>query len=422
MAKSNVNVTPPPTQLDDEALEMADLNAAEGGDLFKAIDDIRGTAGVKIRIVRIVPNDGHCEDMDVAEWSLETLTKRWGAGTYKLRIVGPKGFLPGGGTLKIAPRPSDGKSGGSGEFMPFMEYLEKRESERRKEQSDKWGRIVEISIPVLGTVFTAIMSRGNGPDLTALITALKPPPAPTMQDITATLANLKALNAPPENSSSSIDSIVKIMEVVKDFSEGKETGPKESNWIDLLRDLAQSAPVALKPLIEAMQAQATIRAQAAQGVRPTVVATPPASAPQLKPASVPGPTGTASVQPAAPGTAPIAAASSGQSGDDMMMFIKPMISAKLKILLGWARANRDPIVYAQVFCDEHVPENIADFLPQEKVLEYLKNEKWFEFVCAEEPGFAEHKEWCEDFRTELIEIASITGEELPGENPPPDAA
>jgi hypothetical protein len=169
-----------------------------------------------------------------------------------------------------------------------------------------------------------------------------------------------------------------------------------------------------------MQAQAAARMQA--GAAPTVAPTRTASAPQLKPAVAPAATATESVQHAAPGTAPIVADSSAPNGDDMLPFIKPLLSAKLKIIYGWAKANRDPIVYAQVFCDEHVPENIADYLPQEKVLEYLRNEKWFEFVCAEEPGFAEHKPWAEEFRAELIEIASITGEELTGENPPPDAA
>ena len=78
-------------------------------------------------------------------------------------------------------------------------------------------------------------------------------------------------------------------------------------------------------------------------------------------------------------------------------------------------------MYAQVFCDD-VGEMIAKYIPQSQALEYLRNDKWFEYVCEWAPELKEHDEWCEHFRNELIEIVSLTDEPLTaGDAPDPTA-
>ena len=398
MAKTRATALDMPDETDSDAEEMADLNAAEDGDLFKAIDDIRGTSGAKVRIVKIQPNDGHCEDMDVAEWSLETLRGRWGPGTYKLRIVGPKGFLPGGGTIKIAPTLN--KSSGTSDITSFLQMMEQRDAERRKEADARWSRIIELSIPAGTTLLAAILGRSQGPDIATLITALKPAPGPTIGDLTGALANIKQLSG-GDDKETSLDQILKVMDAVKDFSDSGDSGGKgASNWIDLVRDLIKVAPDALKPVLEARMA--AMQNAGAPTVRASVQ-------PVIKPVAAPATSATASVAPVVQPSAGVAEASSqANTGDNNMMlaiFI-PIIKEKLHTIANWATSDRDPVMYAQVLCDE-VGETLAKYLPQAQALEYLNHPDWFKFVCEWESSLSSYKQWCEDFRNELIEIVSI---------------
>jgi hypothetical protein len=407
MATKRVPAVDMPSPTDDDAQEMADLNAAEGGDLFKAIDDIRGTAGAKVRIVRIQPNDGWCEDMDVAEWSIDTLKNRWGAGTYKLRIVGPKGFLPGGGSIKIAAAPGKTTNGASSDFQSFLEAQQRRDAER----SAKIWELAMISVPALIGAF--VNRQAPQSDIPALISALKPQPGPTIAELTGALANIQTLSG-GANKESSFDQILKVMDAVKDFADDKEGGGKgESNWIDLVRDLIKAAPDALKPMLEA-------RMQAMSQNRPGAPIAP-ASVPRVNPASAPATAAPGNVSSAAPPFAGAAGVSSPNNTEsqNMLAMFKPVIVEKLRTIAGWAKSDRDPVMYAQVFCDD-VGEMIAKYIPQPQALEYLRNEKWFDYVCEWAPELKEHHEWCEHFRNELIEIVSLSDDPAPADEPEPD--
>jgi hypothetical protein len=407
MATKRVPAVDMPPDTDQDAQDMADLNAAEGGDLFKAIDDIRGTAGAKVRIVRIQPNDGWCEDMDVAEWSIDTLKSRWGAGTYKLRIVGPKGFLPGGGSIKIAAPPGKVGASGSTDFQSFLEAQARRDAER----SSKIWELAMISVPALISGF--LNRQAPSSDIPALISALKPQPGPSIAELTGALANIQTLSG-GGNKESSFDQILKVMDAVKDFADDKEGGGKgESNWIDLVRDLIKAAPDALKPMLEArMQAMSQNR-QAAPIA--------PAHVPRVNPASAPATAVPGNVSSAAPPFAGTAADSSQNNSENpnMLAMFKPVIVEKLRTIAAWAKADRDPVMYAQVFCDD-VGELIAKYIPQPQALEYLRNEKWFDYVCDWAPELKEHHEWCEHFRNELIEIVSLSDEPLSADDEPAD--
>jgi hypothetical protein len=391
-----------------EAEELADLNAAEGGDLFKAIDDIRGTTGAKVRIVRIQPNDGWCEDMEVAEWSIDTLKNRWGPGTYKLRIVGPKGFLPGGGSIKIAAPPGNVGSAGTSDFQSFLEAQAQRDAQR----SAKIWELAMISVPAVISGF--LNRQAPSSDIPALIAALKPSPGPTITELTGALANIQTLSG-GGNKESSFDQILKVMDAVKDFTDDKEGGGKgESNWIDLVRDIIKAAPDALKPMLEAR-----MQAMAGKPGAPTA----PASVPRVSPANAPATAAQPNASNAAQPSAGVAADSSQNNSENpnMLAMFKPVIVEKLHTIAGWAKSDRDPIMYAQVFCDD-VGEMIAKYIPQPQALEYLRNEKWFDYVCEWAPELKEHHEWCENFRNELIEIVSLSDEPLsPDDAPDPTA-
>jgi hypothetical protein len=389
--------------------------------LFAAIDEARSTQGAEAVITRIYPKEtaGFCDKIPVSDFDLDTLKSVYGPGKYVIRFRGPKGFIKGGATVKIAPPPSGG--GGSrggqapagGEYMTPLDFFKlQMEQERlaRDKSQARFDQILAIGIPSLTSILTALVSRPGGPDLTALLGVLKPAPSPTMAELTQSLANLKALSAPPESSDSKIDQALKIMEAVKDFSDNAGgSGEGKSTWIDIVRDLIKAAPAALQPMLEARMAAMQSRAPVAPVAVTKPIVAPPA--PKIVPAPIAPPV---PVVPAADVSAGVAADSSGGDMNALNLF-KPQIKAKLAQVVIWAQKDRDPYSYAQIFCDE-IPEQAWKLIGQEKALDYLNHADWWKVVCEWEPNLAPHQKWCEEFRQNLIEIVSAG---LDDSEPPP---
>ena len=304
--------------IDTQAAEMARLNMEEGGEIFRVTDELRATQGVALMIVRILPageGAGYCGMMSPAEFSHEALRDTYGPGTYKIRIQGPKGFLPGGGTVKIAPVPGSSKhGGGNSDVFQLLELLERREAERKKESGDKFSRVLELSIPVIGTILSAMISRPQGTDIAALVTALKPNPGPSLTDLTSALSNMKSLTQ-DKSPSDPIDTALKILEHVNGLK-GGDGSAKETNWLDVLRDVVKEVGPAAKPIVEGLQRAAAMRAQQAQ--QATVIPMPVTG---IMPAPIPIAAPVPSVEVPAPATV---------SGENQMLtMFRPMIKTHL---------------------------------------------------------------------------------------------
>jgi hypothetical protein len=384
-----------------QAQELAQLNEDEGGEVFRVADELRGTKGVELMIIRLTPaeNAGYVGMMPVSEFTHENLARLYGPGHYKIRIQGPKGFLPGGGNVKIAI-PIAGKAGGSGDFMGMLDYLEKRDNQRAQEKSDKLGRLAELSIPVIGSVLAALVSRNSNSDMPAILAALKPTPGPTLADLSTAMVNMRTLTQ-GEEKRDPIDSIIKVMEVVQNFKEDGAGSKGGSNWLDVVRDVIKEVGPAVGPVMENLKAAAAARASAqSAGVTvmpPSAIAAPP------MPASAP-----TAAQPSA-----ISAEKSLESepnlSEEQKMYrvFKPIIKQHLSKVAKWAQEDKNPQTYAEVFIDE-IPREFGQYVPQEKALEYLRHEKWFSFIVELEPTLTDYHVWCDEFRLEVIELLTMS--------------
>jgi len=389
----------------EQAEELAQLNEDEGGDLFAVIDDLRTAQGVFIICTRIDPAEksGYCGKMPVSDFSLDKMRSMYGTGTFKVRIRGSKGFLPGGGTVKISELENTSANAGSTDLASLLALMDKRESERR----EKTSRLLELAIPGSLTVIAALLGKNSGPDIGTLIAALKPSPGPSLTDLTSALANMKTLTE-GSGTRDPLDSILKVMEAVKNLSTGdgnnagKEGG--QSNWLDVVRDLVKEAVPAVKPLLENIAA----RQQQLQQVQQEQLR-------QAGPLQILAPVAPVAPMPVAP-IAPLAPVSPAlpiaseqpstpvQSAEtDMFMIFKPIINENLSRVAGWAKDDRNPQAYAEIFLDE-LPQMVANYLSPPDALKWLNHERWFEVVCEWKPELSAYRGWCDEFRHALIEI------------------
>lgn len=366
-----------------EAQELADLDDAEDGDLFKGIDEIRSISGATFQVSRILPVDkaGYCDDIPPAEFSLSTLTKRFGAGKYRVRIKGPSGYLKGGGNVTIAPQAEKVSTNGGTDLSQLLELMDRRDAQAKEKNSQVMNTVLTLGIPALTTILAAMVGRSSGPDIATLITALKPAPGPTLNDLAGTLASMKALTQDKTPTADPLDQFAKALDLVKDLkSEGGSGG--ETNWMDIIKSVIENAGPTLAPFLEKLQA-----AQAAR-----TVATQPQPNPTVQ-----------QVQPAVAAPQP--------DNDPMMTLARE----NLQKIEKWARTDRDPMIYAQVFLDD-IPDHIEALLPPDQVLKYLKDTpNWFEVICGVNPGLTEFKDYCDELRKEVINILEFSDKETIGE-------
>ena len=396
MAKARVIETDEDESLTAQAEELAKLNEEEGGEVYRAIDELRGTDGVQLMIVRVSPQEtsGYVGMMPVAEFSHDRMQKLYGGGLYKVRVKGPKGFLPGGGPVKIADAPQKANESSGGNFQTYLEYVQRQEAER-KARTDDW---IKLAITASAPIIAAWMSRptNQGTDIAALVTALKPAPGPSITDLTGALANMQSLTAPKESNTGMIDTIFKAFEFAKEMGGGSEGQSKEggSNWVDVIRDVIKAAPDAIKPMLEARMAAM----QAAQAGQPVSQVKP-----QISPVAPSAPVTGMSPPSSAPSVDSVSTAATTSGNTNMIDMFLPLIKVNLSKVAGWAEKNRDPQIYAEVLIDE-LPDNFGSYIPLPDVLGYLNHPQWFETICGIEGRLQPFREWCDECRLAVIEI------------------
>ena len=403
MAKARIQLaeTADETDTREAAENLAKLNQATGGDLFTVIEELSGSAGASATVCLVTRiasegrSGGYCGKIPVSDFTLDKVKSLFGPGKYQVQIKGPKGFVPGGGAVEIADTGESMHKPATpqGEFQSYLEFVRHQDEQRR----DKTTRLLELGIPVLGTVIAGLLNRPSGPDIGALITALKPAPGPTLADLSTAMVNLKTLNAPASGGGDAIDTVLKVFEAARDLSDGGGGSKGGSNWIDLVRDTIKELPAIGGAAMAALRARG-VAAQPTGNI--AAIAPPPGAPPVLAAAPSAAPSAIA-----APGFAGNAAE---LTGDNMLALMKPYMLQKLKLISGWASENKNPQLYAELFLTEHIPSNFADYLPPEKALEYLNHEQWFEKTTEWEPALAPHRAWCDKFRQELIVFITMS--------------
>jgi hypothetical protein len=402
VAKARVVVDDSESETDriQAAEELAQLNEDEGGDLFRVTDAIRATAGVKLLIVRTFPTTpgiaGEVGTMSLAEFSHDEMRSRYGAGIYRVRLQGPKGFLPGGGRVEIAAVSTDKPRNGNGEIAALLDAMNRQQTENRERNN----RLLELAIPGALGIIAAMVGKNNSSDLPAILAALRPPEPLKITDLTTALASVQQLTKPAEIKDP-IETILSIMDRVKNLTgDGEKQG--ESNWLDVVRDLVKEAVPAVRPMLDNLAEQQRQRA-----AQPPLVIPPNTRQPSVSAPIPPSPAVSSAESTFVP-------AASGAGESDMM---KNLIQTHLAKVKEWAKDDKNPATYAEVFRDE-LPQIVASYLTPADARAYLNRADWWERVIEFYPALGPYQEWCEEFREELIQLVQEQIDEEKERTPP----
>lgn len=392
------------------AADFAQADKDEGGALIRITDELRATAGARVQIVRTYPSTpdlaGHVGDMTPDEYSAERVRQLYGPGRYRIRFVGPNGYMPGGGALHIAKLREDGPASTAGagtvsEVAALIKAMRETDEARAKESAARRDRLIELAIPGGLSLLTALLTKGSGSDsqlTTALITAFKPQQQMTMQDMLALMVKVQELQRPQETGDQ-LDKLEKIIGIAKQLGGDSDSGG--DTWIGFARELVKEGLPAARAAIEAMtQSRQAATAPQVQ-IQPRVMMPGPA-APTLQAQ----PSAPAAQQPQVPASAPMAAADPNpKPGDDMLAMFMPMIREQAARILRWAAQDRNPAAYAEVFLDE-LPEYVGKYITPPKALEWLQSPNWWAVLLERFPEAAAHEKWLDEFRQELIDVLS----------------
>jgi hypothetical protein len=428
--------------------ELEEQQRAREHDTLEVLEALRGLdAGqtVKWRITRNGtgdPNfDGFLDTWPTKLVTLERIRDKMGGGTYYL-----KGFRNGKywvhKTVEIAGEPKLYKRDEGGtvvaptgtgfDLSQFLAQQEARDARRRQEESERRREDEEREekrrqerkdmMIALGPAFLAaaaqIFSGNRGPDLAALITAVKPPPQP---DPMQQLAALKALMG-GNNSSVAERMLPLLLDKVTDSGSTGETG-----WMDIAKELVKSAGPTVGGMIEGAIQQARM----AQAVPVTATdVTPQPAAPQLAAApQVPQPVRRRERRTIASERSPVESVpssarvdgsvvdtvgvssnrtiSGGGSEMNMLALLPhlPWLKDQLGRMGQAAAKGRDPEVYAAMFLEE-LPDGIDIVL----VGQLLSRSDWYAQLVQIEPRLNREDlaPWFEVLRAHLV--ASIQAE------------
>lgn len=346
------------------AAEMAAQRDAVSADdmeeLFRVTDEMRTTADVRLQWVRRLPSHkaGYCGEMIPAEFTLEAARKKFGTGTYRVRAIGPKGFVPGGGTVTIADLPEQPAPPPSG--VSDMLAILQAEKSRGSESLLKWGAMLApLLAPALAKMVEGIFSGKS-----------------QSKEILEMVKELRAMNPPPKDPEpfeKQLERLIKLKELV-----GGNEPVVGSTWVDVVREIAGNLGNVIPGLVAARA-----------GMRPGLPSMPPQGALAAPPAS----TGAPASDPTnpQPGAAPV--------GNGGLMQLLPWLQGVFADLVIQAKRDRDPALYAEVILD-NVPEGID----VGTLIEFVKRQDWWPQLTQFAPAVAPYQGWFTRFRKELLDL------------------
>lgn len=366
-------------------------------EVLRSLRELDQGNNVKWGITRIgaenPTDDGFLDSWPSSLMTLERLRDKFGAGTYYL-AARRNGKYAGHKTITIAgdaPRRGPQANMNTGQQQPFnfSEFLaqqreidrqrqaheeerERRAEEREEKRSrDRMAMIAAVATPA-ATVLAALFAN-KGPDLTTLVTALRPAP-PTdpillMQGLKTLMPEPQPLTPQPD----AIDKAISIMEKIEAFK-GNPNG--ETGWMDVLKEAVKSVGPGAGQIITAV----VQRAQAVQAERR---ATQDAREPQ---AQLPAPS-----SPEMP-----------SAGQDMNLLqaarLIPWLKSQVEKFLPAAAKRRDPELYAALLLEE-LPE---DQEPQ-TLMQFIERPDWFEWLKSLDARVTHFPQWFAQLRAHLID-------------------
>lgn len=327
-------------------------------DVFRVSDEIRSQANVKYMITRMHPaaRAGYVGEMSPSEFTLENVRKRFGGGRYRVRCVGSKGFVPGGGTVTIAETaesvPSSGEPTNITELMTLMD---RREADRRAQNSERMMAYAQLIVPAMAPIIAALVT--PRPSGISEFAAIMPKPMST-QDMVTFAASLKNLQG--DSGEGKLETFLKVFETIND----KIGGGGDVGWKDILKELVVSARPALERLVDVKLSSPS--PQPVAGLLPLSQA----------PASIP------------------------QEGENVgMLSMIQWLRATLDQLLVQAQRNKNPELYAEVALD-----NLPEGTSLEQLRTWLAREDWWDVLKSFNPQVESYRGWITEFHTAALEL------------------
>jgi hypothetical protein len=330
----------------DELRALAELNA--GSDVKWSIHRVSDMGGKR---------PGYCGALTTAELTLDRIATEWGIGKYKVRGTRSNGQFAGQSTITIAEAPKGLETkpapvtGAAPTTMQDYILLMEAKDAQRSTNMKEWAAILA---PIVAPLISNFV--GNK--------------GPTLQDLTATLVNMKQLNGGSESQLSKIEELAKLVEVVQGIG---GDGGKGSSWADIVRD-------GIKTVGDVLPALAT----RIPGFMP------PPAAPALTP---PAPVVVSHNSPPAPGPRPQAAPK--PSGDPMLQLLG-WLKEQCAGLAHQASLNKDPNLYADVVLD-----NLPDVDPT-MLRNMLGAPDWWATLCQFSPNVQPYPQWFAECREALL--------------------
>lgn len=348
----------------------AERGRVEDMDVIAGLRELDTGQGIKWRVERVNSDDpaqdGFLKEIPTEALTLEGLTNRFGAGQYKITGRYPGGQYAASRRVKIAsdaPRLSS-QTGAmqthaspSLAFDEFERRQEARDEKRRKDRND----LLAIAIPAMAPIVAALLGN-RGPDVAALVTALKPAPPP---DPIQQLAALKAL-MPDTTAVNPLDSAMKIVELLRDAG---GDGGDSAGMMDIIKEVIRN-PQAIGALGSMLQ-------------RPAASAVPALPAPDSATTLINAPAQPVEGSPAMFG----------------MLTLLPWLKEQMAMALRKAAGGSDP---------ELIAERIVDDLPRgakpEELAKLLAREDWFAQLQKFDSRVSGHVEWFTQMREAMLAI------------------
>jgi hypothetical protein len=329
----------------------------DDADEIRALSELDGSGDVRWNIHRTMPASGAgwVGVLSTSELSLERIAQEFGVGRYRVKGSRPNGTIAGQRTITIAqvPRALQAPSVASAPAAPtgvqdFITLMEAKDKERSANML-QWAAII-------------------GPIATAMLPAMFGNKGPTLQDLTATLVNMKQLNGGSESQLSKIEELAKLVEVVQGIG---GDGGKGSGWADIVRDGIKTVGDVLPALASRIPGFMP---------PPQVALTPPAPvviSQSSDPAARPRP----QVQ--------------AKNGDPMMQLLG-WLKEQCAGLAHQASLNKDPNLYADVVLD-NLPEVDPTMLRN-----MLGAPDWWATLCQFSPNVQPYPQWFAECREALV--------------------
>lgn len=365
-------------------------------DVLQGLRELQGADGIRWSVHRVGDDDpkrnGFLMKLGTSQLNMEYLTKTFGGGRYYVRGNYPSGKYAAHRTIEIAAdaqravAPVAANPAASGQPFDVQRFLAEQEAlseARAAKRRTQWLETITVLGPIVGPIIAAMVGN-RGPDVAALVTALKPPPAPTMPEMMTALASLKSLA--PEQTTDPVDRALKLFDVIADRTpSGGETG-----WADILKEAIRAVAPSVAPMIEAKLSERALAASMPQ---------PVSAVPALS--SMPGSTVAPVTQ---TGVLP-AAAVSVENPMLGMVALLPWLKSQLQMALTKAANGTDPVFIADRILDDANTERLN--VPE--LLQFVARPDWFVLLCRFEPRCAQYQSWFTDMRNAMLEEDQSAG-------------